>query len=41
MTQRLSGPVVVTFEIGRNAVADWSCTQDGVQRLHDLHIWLF
>lgn len=29
----------VPFEIDRTAVADWLGRQDGVQSLHDLHIW--
>jgi cobalt-zinc-cadmium efflux system protein len=29
----------VPFEIDRAAVADWLGRQDGVQSLHDLHIW--
>lgn len=29
----------VPFEIDRSAIADWLCRQDGVQSLHDLHIW--
>ena len=29
----------VPFEIDRAAIADWLAQQDGVQGLHDLHIW--
>ena len=29
----------VPFEIDRAAIADWLVQQDGVQGLHDLHIW--
>ena len=29
----------VPFEIDRAAIADWLGRQDGVQSLHDLHIW--
>ena len=29
----------VPFQIDRTAVADWLGLQDGVQSLHDLHIW--
>ena len=29
----------VPFEIDRTAIADWLGRQDGVQSLHDLHIW--
>lgn len=29
----------VPFEIDRAAIADWLARQDGVQGLHDLHIW--
>lgn len=29
----------VPFEIDRAAIADWLVRQDGVQGLHDLHIW--
>ena len=29
----------VPFEIDRAAIADWLVQQDGVQDLHDLHIW--
>lgn len=29
----------VPFEIDRAAIADWLVKQDGVQGLHDLHIW--
>ena len=29
----------VPFEIDRAAIADWLCGQQGVQSLHDLHIW--
>jgi cobalt-zinc-cadmium efflux system protein len=29
----------VPFEIDRTSVADWLGRQDGVQSLHDLHIW--
>lgn len=29
----------VPFEIDRAAIADWLVGQDGVQSLHDLHIW--
>lgn len=29
----------VPFEIDRAAIADWLAQQDGVQELHDLHIW--
>jgi cobalt-zinc-cadmium efflux system protein len=29
----------VPFEIDRNKIADWLAVQEGVQSLHDLHIW--
>lgn len=29
----------VPFEIDRAKIVDWLCRQDGVQSLHDLHIW--
>jgi cobalt-zinc-cadmium efflux system protein len=29
----------VPFKIDRAGIADWLCHQEGVQNLHDLHIW--